>query len=124
MNKTLEERLNGFAPEDGLLAIINATNAASTNNIGVGGYFNIVLFNGKETNPEKRRVEISDHRAKLSCEIASAYQFDFISRDNACGLLKDLIIDQKPFDDVNESLFSMAGNPAGMRRFLRGYKRG
>ncbi len=124
MNKTLEERLQGFEPDDGLLAIINATNAASTNNIGVGGYFNIVLFNGREKSPKKRRIEISDHRAKLSCEIASAYQFDFITREDARVLLRSLIFENSSFDEVNDRFFAKAKNLVEMQRFLRGYKRG
>lgn len=124
MNKTLKQRMEGFEPEDGLLAIINATNAASTNNIGVGGYFNIVLFNGREENPEKRRIEISDHRAKLACEIASAYQFDFLQREDASNLLKYLLLENRQFDEVNELFLRQARDLKAMQRFLRGYKRG
>jgi len=123
MNKTLKQRRSNIEPADGLLTIISATNSACTNNVGVGGYFNIVLFDGQQKSAGKRRQEVSDCRAKLASEIASAYQFEFIPRKKAISLLNSLLLQGKDFHQVEQQLFASASDKESLARILRGYKK-
>lgn len=74
-----------------MIQLLRATNGAAKYNMGVGGYFNIVLFDGKEDDPDKRFVEIFDSRSKLASEIVLAFYHDFISYDVSYELIDELI---------------------------------
>ena len=107
---------------DGLYAIIDAVNMATNNNLGVGGYYNIIWFNGRAKDNMKKMVEINDHRSKLASEIVSALSEDFISQDTAFKLVDELIYKGKSYEQVNEQLFKKTRDPKRLSRFLRGYK--
>jgi hypothetical protein len=120
--KSIPERRGNIDPVDGLYAIIEAVNTASYHNIGVGGYYNIIWFNGRAKDNMKKMVEINDHRSKLASEIVTACEEDFISQDAAFKLLDDLIYQDKSYDSINDQLFKKTRNPKELGRFLRGYK--
>ncbi len=120
--KSVPERRGNIDPVEGLYAIIDAVNMATNNNLGVGGYYNIICFNGRAKDNMKKMVEINDHRSKLASEIVSACDEDFISQDAAFKLLDDVIYQGKPYESVNDQLFKKTRDPKRLGRFLRGYK--
>jgi len=122
-SKTLDERRNQIDKTEGMIQLIRATNAAAKFNMGVGGYFNIVIFDSNYEEPDKRFVEIMNEKSKLSSEAVFAYYNDFISYDNLKLLIEELIFKrEKSFEDVNEVFFKMSSDKYKMQRFLRGYK--
>ena len=91
--------------------------------MGVGGYFNIIIFDAKEDEPDKRFIEIFDNRAKLASEIVHSYYNKFINYEDTYELINELIYNrQKNFEEVNDAFLSSSGNPLKMGKFLRGYK--
>lgn len=122
-NKTLDERRDHIDRVEGMIQLLRATNGAAKYNMGVGGYFNIVLFDGKEDDPDKRFVEIFDSRSKLASEIVLAFYHDFINYDVAYELINELIFKKtKSFEDLNTSFVNASSDKSKMGRFLRGYK--
>lgn len=122
-SKTLDERRNSIDKVEGMIQLIRATIAAAKYNMGVGGYFNIIYFDAKEDNPEKRFTEIFDSRSKLAAEIVHAYYSGFLEYENAYEFINELIFKrEKTFEEVNELFMKVSNNPEKMKRFLRGYK--
>ncbi|MBN2385223.1 hypothetical protein JXQ70_20295 [bacterium] len=119
--KTLEARRVHLDPVEAVISIIQATNLASKNNIGVGGYYNIVLFDGKKENLEKIR-EISDERAKLCSETVAAYKAELISRKLAIEVIGDLLFGTQDFEKAEKYLFDKCPAAKKLSRFFRGYK--
>jgi hypothetical protein len=103
------------------MEMINALNTASDRNIGVSGYFSIILFNGKAPNNE-RMIGINDHRAKLASEIMHVKAEKLISSDTTYGLIDKLLFNGGTFHEVNDLLLKNTGNPHRLRQVLRGYK--
>lgn len=121
--KTLDERRFNIDEVEGLIQLIRATNAAAKFNMGVGGYFNIIIFNAEEDEKDKRIVELFDSRAKLASEIVHAYYADFLTDDKVYDLIKELLfIKEKTFEEVNTLFFKYSKNKYKMGKFLRGYK--
>ncbi len=122
-NKTLDERRDHIDRVEGMIQLLRATNGAAKYNMGVGGYFNIVLFDGKEDDPDKRFVEIFDSRSKLASEIVLAFYHDYVSYENTYELIDELIFKKaKSFDELNSSFVNASTDKTKMGRFLRGYK--
>lgn len=121
--KTLDERRHNIDRVEGIIQLIRATNAAAKFNMGVGGYFNIVLFDAKEEDINRRFVEIFDNRSKLASEIVQVLYGDFISEENTSELVDELIFKRnKTFDEVNRAFLSASKDKFKMMRYLRGYK--
>jgi hypothetical protein len=119
--KTLDERRFNIDKVEGMIQLIRATNAAAKFNMGVGGYFNIIIFNAKEE--ENRLFEIYDSRAKLASEIVYAYQAGFLSDDKVYELIKELIFkSDKTFEELNTLFLKYSKSLHKMSKFLRGYK--
>lgn len=122
-NKTLEERRNHIDRVEGMIQLLRATNGAAKYNMGVGGYFNIVLFDGTEDEPDKRFVEIFDSSSKLASETVLAFYHDFISYENTCELIDEAVFKRsKSFDELNSAFLGASKDKQKMGRFLRGYK--
>lgn len=122
-SKTLDERRNSIDRVEGMIQLLRATIAAAKFNMGVGGYFNILIFDAKENEPDKRFVEIFDNRAKLASEIVHSYYNEFISYEDTYELINELIYNrQKSFEEANEAFLKASLNPVKMGKFLRGYK--
>jgi len=120
--KTIRERRSRINPVEGMAHLIAATNAASLYNMGVGGYFNIVLFDGNQKDPAKRLIEISDHRSKLASEIVSASSAGLISDEMTMSFIDRLIFQGEPFNDINEELWQVCSDTTKLDHLLRGYK--
>lgn len=111
----------GVDPIDGLIAVIDAVNMATEHNLGVDGYYNIVLFDRAKQTPNGAYVEINDHRSRLATEFVRADRAGFIRR-SVCREGIDGLLRQGC--DVNwgeDLLWSAAENPRGMHRMFRGY---
>lgn len=122
-NKTLDERRNHIDRVEGMIQLLRATNAAAKYNMGVGGYFNIVLFDSSEDDPAKRLFEVFDSKAKLSSEIVFAYYNKFLDYETTYELIDELIFKrQKPFEEMNIRFLNASADKTKMLRFLRGYK--
>lgn len=122
-NKTLEERRNHIDRVEGMIQLIRATNGAAKYNMGVGGYFNIILFDGNEDDPDKRFVEIFDSRSKLASEIVFAYYNHYISYENMYELINEIIFRNSiSFEEMNRKFLEASTDRERMGRFLRGYK--
>ncbi|MBV6479545.1 MAG: hypothetical protein HGGPFJEG_02329 [Ignavibacteria bacterium] len=122
-SKTLDERRNHIDKIEGMIQLLRATNAAAKYNMGVGGYFNIVLFDSKHDNPDKRFAEILNSNSKLASEVVFAYYNDFINYENTYSIINELVFKkEKSFDELNRMFFNMSSDKIKMQRFLRGYK--
>ncbi len=119
--KTLKERRMRLDPVESMVSIIHATNLASRNNVGIGGYYNIVIIDGRKPNAE-RLIEIADERAKLVSEVVAAYKAEIITRKTAYRIVENIIFGNVSFAKAEKELFRRAGNQKLLSRFLRGYK--
>jgi hypothetical protein len=120
--KTQAERREGIDPVEGVIALVQATNVSLRVNIGIGGYFNIIIMDMQKDKPEDRAVEINDNRAKLAMEIVDAMYTDFITEDNCKDLISRLIFLKEPFEKVHRKFFMATKKPVELGRYLRGQK--
>ena len=120
--KSIPERRGNIDPVEGTMELLEALNKACDRNIGVGGYYTIILFNGKEKNHRDRMKEIEDHRGKLASEIIYAKTNSLISEDTAYGLIEKLIYNNGTFEEVNDLLIKNSSSASKLNRLLRGYK--
>jgi len=120
--KSVPERRGQIDRVEGLVTAIDAVNAAVRHDIGCYGYFNIMMFNGKEpVHADKLRTRNGDE-SKLAMEIVSGMYHGLVDRDLTHRLVEDLLYkDAKP-ETVEEQLFSNTKDLKKLRRFLRGYK--
>ncbi len=119
--KTLQERRMNLNPEESLVSIIHATNLAGMNNIGVGGYYNIVVIDGRKPNTD-RLIEIADHRSKLASEVVAAYKAEIINKKLAYETVGDLILGGVSFEKSERNLMRRCKCDKTLSRFMRGYK--
>lgn len=120
--KSIPERRGDIDPVEGLITAISAVNKAVLHNVGVGGYFNIILIDGRIPDNEKIMWQIADHRSKLASNIVSAYNAGFISTEVARKAIEDIFYQQKPFSEVYQFFFNNTKDKKELSRFLRGYK--
>jgi hypothetical protein len=120
--KNQADRRVGIDPVEGVIALIQATNVSLRVNIGIGGYFNIVVMDMNKEKPEDRAVEFNDNRAKLSMEIVDAKFMGFLKEDNCKDLINRLIFKHEPFESVHKKFFKAVEKPAELGRYLRGHK--
>jgi hypothetical protein len=120
-SKILPERRTNIDRVEGLITAIKAVNKASWHNIGVGGYYNIILIDGRKPNME-RLVEISDHRSKLAAEIVLSHTNEFISYADTASLIEQMIYGSETFEDTHEKFMKKVKDPKKLKRFLRGYR--
>jgi len=118
--KTVPERRGSIDRVEGIFEMINAVNAASRHDIGVEGYLNIILIDGKKP-PEDRMVQINDDRAKLASEIVSAWETRFIKRNDAMKLIEELLWGNSDWDTVDSKFWKLSNDPDGLFRYLRNF---
>ncbi len=111
----------GIDPIDGLCAVMDAVNMASDHNLGVGGYFNIILFDRKADNADLRYREINDHRSRLISEIVRAKRTGFITPNECHRIVKGLLFEGQDADWAEKNLWDAVGDLRGLHRVLRGY---
>jgi hypothetical protein len=99
-------------------------NAASRNNLGVGGYFNILLFDGEATAPDDNLREINDHRSKIASEICLGLKSGFIQMESAREMIHELFFGSQDADKVQNMLWQNTKEPLTFHRFLRGFRTG
>ncbi|MBN1355580.1 hypothetical protein JXA40_04830 [bacterium] len=118
--KTVPERRGAIPRSEGLFEMINAVNAASRHDIGVEGYLNIILFDGRET-PDHRMRTVNDARAKLASEIVKAWEVRLMAKDTAMDLLDELFWKGGTWESVDGKFWSAVSSPCAMLDILRGY---
>lgn len=119
--KTIQERRGLLDPVESMISIIHATNLASRNNVGVGGYYNIVIIDGSKEHSHRLR-EIADDRAKLASETVAAWKAELIERSRVEDAIEGLLFNDTPLADVEKVIFQTCVDPKRLSRFLRGYK--
>jgi hypothetical protein len=118
--KTVPERRGSINRVEGLFEMINAVNVACRHDIGVEGYLNLILFDGREK-PEKRMWSISDDRAKLASEIVRAWEVRKLNRDKAFELLDELVWGGGVWEKVDTKFWNAVTEPDVLLDILRGY---
>lgn len=120
-NLTIEEKRTDIDPVFGIISMISALNSASDHEIGVGGYFNITLIDGKKEF-NKRLIEVNDDRSHLAAHIVRTLDNDFINYDNAYELINRVLFKEDDFDAVYNDFWKVVNKPDELCRILRGYK--
>ncbi len=120
--KTVPERRGDIDPLEGTIWAIHAVNKAVDFNIGVNGYFNIILFNGKADKTKDIQREINDDRSKLASDIVRACSHQLIPQDLEFELIDNLLYKNKTFEEMEDRLFTKAPDAKKLDRFLRGYR--
>ncbi len=121
-NRTgVECRNCGVDKTEAIHAMLDAVDMASEHNLGVGGYFNIILFDRKKRLPEGSFMEINDHRSKLSVEAVKAARAGYIDDKICCKILEGLIFEGENTDWGEKELWKDAKDKHGLHRLLRGY---
>ena len=117
----VEGREKGVEPVDGLIAVIDAVNMATEHNLGVDGYYNIIMFDRRQSTMHGPYVEISDHRSRLATEFVRGLRAGFISRADCREGVDSILRQGKDVDWGEEFLWSCSKDAHGMHRMLRGY---
>jgi len=120
--KLLKERRVGFGKVEGLIELIMSAVASEKYYHEVGGYFPIVILDGKGKKHSDRLIELNDDRAKLSAEIVFSYRERQINRGDVNYLIDNLIFQNMPLDDAEEEMFKRSKNSKELEYRLRGYK--
>ncbi|MHC4601131.1 MAG: hypothetical protein ACYS47_19220 [Planctomycetota bacterium] len=129
-NLVFADFASGHVPEgsggidrlEGALTILSAVNHAAKSNLGVGGYFNITLIDGREEDPARIFREINDHRSKLASEIVQALDGNLLSRGTAGELIEGLLFGEETFESTLKTFHGSGKGAKKLRRFLRGYR--
>ncbi len=108
-------------PVEGCMVALSAVNAAARNNLGVGGYFNITLIDGRARRPARLLREINDHRSRLCSEVVRAQEADLVSRKAAESLIEGILFKEETFEEGLERFHGTARSPRRLRAFLRGW---
>jgi hypothetical protein len=119
--KTVQERRIQLDRVEAMVSIIHATNLACDNNVGVGGYYNITVIDGREKH-ENRLIEVADERAKLASEAVSAFKANIITKKLAYDLVGDLVFGNISFEKAERNLYKRCRCQRKLSRYLRGYK--
>ena len=96
---------------------------AAKHNLCVGGYYNIIIFDGTQKRFRDRMLLVNDHRSKLAAEITLAYAYGHLSREDAFNLIAAIFFKRKSFREVSASFWKVAKAPQALSRLLRGYKK-
>ncbi|MBN1357098.1 hypothetical protein JXA40_12620 [bacterium] len=114
-------RTEGIDRVEGICTLIDAVNMASEHNLGVGGYFNMLLFDGRGAKDGERYREINDHRSKLASETVRADRAGFIPRSACREIVEGLLFLEKGVQWAEEILWESCNDAVSMHRLLRGY---
>jgi hypothetical protein len=111
----------GLDRVEALLALLTAVYRASQLNLGVGGYFNILLFDGRAEDPRGMLRQINDHRSRLCTEAVAALDAGLLPEDPVREIIDGLLFQDRSLDWAEELLWSATGDARALHRFLRGY---
>lgn len=114
-------RRGGLDPALGSLVLLAAINEAGRTNIGVGGYYNLHLFDGTRP-PAERLREVNDHRAKLAAEIADAWQAGFLPRAEARNFVQEILFSDQPLARAFQSFQARIDMTPALQLHFRGYR--
>jgi hypothetical protein len=106
----------------GILALIQAMNTAAEHEIGVGGYPNILVIDGREKDFSRRIHEINDERSLLASHLVKALGRGYLSYADCYSLIDELIFGRADFQSTFDKFFSKINNQDACSRLLRGYK--
>lgn len=118
----VEERRGNIDPVEGSIALIHGVNKASDHEIGVGGYYNIILIDGRRKKYKERLREINDDRSLLASHVVRAFEHHFLPYKETYDFIKALLFEDASFGDVYEQFWKAAKEPEILSRVLRGYK--
>ena len=117
----VELRRGSLDPADALLHLISAVNQAAERNIGVGGYYNIILIDGRR--PRDRRLrEINDDRSFLALQVSRAWAKGFLDYRPAREIIEAVLLQDEPHLRMREVFLDKVRHPRELSRLLRGYK--
>ncbi len=116
------QRRGQVDPVEGSIALIHGVNSASEHEIGVGGYYNIILVDGRREDYNNRLWEINDQRALLANHIVRGLDQGFISYGDTCRMIKGLLFEGASFEETYDQMWSVVRQPEVFSRILRGYK--
>lgn len=114
-------RENGLDPVDGLIAMIDAVNIATEHNLGVDGYYNIILFDALNRTAWGHYKEINDHRSRLATEFVRGKREGFISQADCRKGIDGILRRGESVDWGEALLWSSTTDVRGLHRMLRGY---
>ena len=117
-----DQRRGKVDPVEGSIALLHGVNTASEHEIGVGGYYNIIMVDGRCKNNRKRMWEINDERSLLANHVVRGLDLGFISYKDAYDLIKGILFENTPFQEGYDKIWSVAREPEAFSRILRGYK--
>lgn len=101
---------------EGLIKLIEATNQASTANVGVGGTPQLMYC-------DKEGIkEIEEKKCVLASEIVKGSNFGQLNKNFVSQAITDLIFSNAKFEEVEEQMKKNAQNWLKFERLLRGYK--
>lgn len=121
--KTLSMRQDGFAPEEGLLELVNSAIVAGYHFKEVGGNVNIVYIDGERKRHSKRYREIFDNESRVIMEIVKAYSWHELRRSDASELIAEILHKEKEWTEVEAHLMQHVKNPERFELLLRNYKK-
>ncbi|OGL43578.1 MAG: hypothetical protein A2161_21530 [Candidatus Schekmanbacteria bacterium RBG_13_48_7] len=116
--------LHQNAPMDQIDAIIRlllAVDKAARNNLGVGGYFNILIFDGNAKNPLDILRQINDHRSKLASETVRAFEAGLLHDSDVREILDGILFHNKDCQWGETRMWEGTPDKLHLHRFLRGY---
>jgi hypothetical protein len=119
----VDQRRGDVDPVEGLATLLAALNNASEHEVGVGGYPNVMLFDGNKPLPERQR-EVGDDRAWLASRAVKAYSMGYLNKKVCFGLVEGIFFGDLGLEDAWERLWSKVQHPDRVQRLLRGYKVG
>jgi len=102
---------------EGLVKLIEATNAASNLNVGVGGNPSIVYMS-----KDKKIITPNENQCILASEIVEGYTRGLLGKEFAYGAVHELVLNDGKFENYEEEMKQSCKDWKKLDRILRGYK--
>ena len=115
--RDLEQRRQGFDFEEGIYIAMKIATAIRFSTGKMGGYFQIMLLDGKRG----VREFVSDE-AHLCGEIMRAHEWGFFPRKDAQELVCSLLLEGEDDETIEKEMFGRASDSELLRRYLIGFK--
>ncbi len=120
--KTLKMRQAGYAPAEGLIALIDSAFLASEHFKEVGGTLHFILLDRRAESPADRFQEVFDAPARLATEIVMSLRSGLLERSVAVKLIQKLIFEKASHASIESDLFRHAKDKVMLHFLLRRYK--
>ena len=111
------EKRDSIDKNEGLVKIIEATNASTNLNIGVGGSPSIVYIT-----PDNKPIKPRENQCILASEIVEGFTNGLLDQDFVYGAVANLVYDNGSFETIEEEMKKRAKDWKRLDRILRGYK--